>query len=154
MAEKKTTTELNEEQAVPVTVKDILEIVRTAQANNGLTKELVESIAGAIANAASPFENRHFDPTSVFNPLGDVSHPRDDLRGDVYWAGFLLTPATMTRREIELTNQLSPGVYNGGAWRVINLEPGVPNLRRLLVLFPCTSVDQRNDLPRGTKTQT
>lgn len=82
------------------------------------------------------------------------AHPRPELKGDVYWAGYLLRGDELTREEIDLLNQVQPGSYrmrdrggNDQPFIVRDLDPTVRGSRRLLILFPCTDTDQRHNLP-------
>lgn len=136
-------------------LKTILAEVMGAVQHNTLTPDLIKAIAESTADAArkavAPVPYPHI---SSLNPLGDLEHPRDDIRGEVYWVGSRLDKDQMTQEEITLVNQLSPGEYwfdgNDGRrilFRCVNLEPAGSNKRRLMCLFPCVDPDSRNNLP-------
>lgn len=135
-------------------LKDLLASVAQMVRGDQMNAEMVATMtAKAAAQAAAAVQEKWYDERkyhriSAFNPLGDLEHPRPDLAGEIYWVGTLLRGDELTGEEIDLLNRLEPGLYHKGQWTVTNLEPGNPDKRRLLVLFPCSTVDQRNDLPR------
>jgi len=166
MAKKPDQTEPDEqpfpqEQEVTLTFSQLLELVRAGAQQGTLDAEMVATLAAkAAASATATVTNQDVndfsrDPRkSVFNPLGERDHQNPSLKGDIYWAGYLLKGDELTRQEIELTNQLKPGHYeiqsrSGGMlpFTVTNLDPGSKDVRRLLVLFPCMTADQRYELP-------
>lgn len=150
--------ELDPSQEVSMTFDQLLQLVRTATAAGTMDAEAIAAIAAkASANAAEllhPTKEAPYPGKSAFNPEGELAHPRPELLGDIYWAGYLLRGDELTREEIELTNRLQPGDYEvrarSGAdlpFKVRDLDPGSKHSRRLLVLFPCATADQRHDVP-------
>lgn len=136
-------------------LKTLLAEVANLVKKDGLDEQNVAEMSAKAAAAAVQsvqerwYDERKYPMKSVFNPAGDLEHPRPDLTGEIYWVGTLLNKAELTTDEITLLNRLEPGLYHKGKWTVTNLEPGNPDKRRLLVLFPCSTIDQRNDLPRS-----
>src|ERR1041385_2879316 len=138
-----------------LTRDDLLAVVRELVAGNRLDASAIAEVATKAG--ADVFEKlsgqwwdvRQYPGISVFNPLGEKNHPRRELVGKVFWLGYLLHKDELTAPEIELVNQLQPGIYHNGSWSVINLRPGVANTQELLVLFPCKDPDARANLPRS-----
>lgn len=150
--------ELKPDQEVNMTFEQLLQLVRTAASAGTMDAEAIAAIAAkASANAAEllhPTKDIPYHGKSPFNPEGELANPLPELRGDIYWAGYLLRGDELKREEIELLNQMEPGDYEirsrSGTdlpFKVRNLDPGSKDSRRLLVLFPCTTADQRHDVP-------
>lgn len=150
--------EIDPEQEVNLPFEKLLELVRAAASAGSMDAEAIAAIAAkASANAAEllhPTKEHPYPGISAFNPEGELKNPRPELKGDIYWAGYLLRGDELTREEIELINQLTPGDYEIRSrsattlpFKVRDLDPGSRDSRRLLVLFPCTTQDQRHDLP-------
>jgi hypothetical protein len=89
----------------------------------------------------------NFPNTSAFNPEGEKDAPRPKLNGMVLWVGTPVVEHEQTREELELLNQLEPGIYHGGDWKVVDLQPGVKGDRLLRVDFPCNTTDKLMALP-------
>jgi len=145
-------------QEVAMTFDQLLQLVRTAASAGTMDAEAIAAIAAkASASAAEllhPTKEVPYPGKSPFNPEGQLANPLPELRGDIYWAGYLLRGDEVKRDEIELLNQMEPGDYEirsrSGTdlpFKVRDLDPGSKHSRRLLVLFPCTTADQRHDLP-------
>lgn len=49
-------------------------------------------------------ENETHPGVSAYNPLGDVAHPRPDLKCRMFWIGYQLEKDSLTREEIDLLN--------------------------------------------------
>lgn len=131
---------------------------RTGQSAAPTTEELSAIVATATAEAIEKtsgpgWDLAKFPNISTFNPLGEKDHPREELVGQIYWAGHELQKEELTAQEIALLNQIKPGRYQVGdvIVTVLNLTPGVPDARRLAVVFPFKSPDERAMLPRGTR---
>lgn len=150
--------ELKPDQEVNMTFDQLLQLVRTAASAGTMDAEAIAAIAAkASASAAEllhPTREIPYPGISPFNPEGSLAHPLPELQGDIYWAGYLLRGDELTRQEIELLNQVQAGDYEirsrSGTdlpFKVRDLDPGSKHSRRLLVLFPCTTADQRHDLP-------
>jgi hypothetical protein len=152
--------EMQMDQEVTLSLKDLATLVASMNQQGTLDAEAIAAIAAkATASATAVLQNiddggRNYPGISCFNPLGEKAHPRPELLGDIYWAGYLLRGDELTREEIELTNQLKPGDWEirsrGGStlpFKVRDLDPGSRNSRRLLILFPCATADQRHDVP-------
>lgn len=146
--------------SAPVTMNDLLALVRELVAGNRLDTaaiaDIVQGAAKASADAAADvFEKtsgqwwdlRKFPQVSAFNKAGEKDHPKDDLRGEIFWVGYRLHKDELTPTEIGLLNRLQPGAYHAGEWIVRDLLPDVPNTRKLLVLFPCKDEASRLALP-------
>lgn len=148
----------------PITRDELLALVQTMLAANaaksmdGLTADQVREIATAATLDASEkasgkfWDERNYPKVSVFNPLGDKDHPRDQIVGEVFWLGHLLQREELTQAEIVLLNAIEPGRYGpSGDWIVADLAPGIRDRskRRLLVAFPCTDEAARSRLPQG-----
>jgi hypothetical protein len=140
-----------------VTIQDVLALVREMFAANQLNAaSIAEMQAKANAEVFDKLQGTWWDVTkfpgvSAFNRQGDKANPRPELLGEIFWCGYLLHKDELTHEEINLLNQLQPGIYHDGKWLVMNLEPGVPNARRLLVAFPCKGTDALATLPRSMK---
>jgi hypothetical protein len=151
--------EMQMDQEVTLSLKDLATLVASMNQQGTLDAEAIAAIAAkATAAATATFHNlddhKQHPGISPFNPLGERDHPRPELLGDIYWAGYLLRGDELTREEIELVNQLKPGDWEirsrGGStlpFKVRDLDPGSRNSRRLLILFPCATADQRHDVP-------
>jgi hypothetical protein len=152
--------EMDMGQEVTLSLKDLATLVASMNQAGTLDATAIAEIAAkATASATAVMQNlddggRNYPGISCFNPLGEKAHPRPDLLGDIYWAGYLLRGDELTREEIELTNQLTPGDWEirsrSGTtlpFKVRDLDPGSRTSRRLLVLFPCATADQRHDVP-------
>lgn len=160
MAKRDEQPELNTDQEVVLTLAQIIDLAKSMNQQQGLTPDMVAEIAAkataaATASIAGPKDDYRNDPKiSVFNPLGDRDHPRPELLGDIYWAGYLLRGDELTKHEIDLLNQVQPGDFeimsrDGGMlpFKVRDLDPGSKDVRKLLILFPCMTADQRMSLP-------
>jgi hypothetical protein len=138
-----------------LTRDDLLAVVRELVSAGRLDAAAIAEVATKAG--ADVFEKlsgqwwdvRQYPGISVFNPLGEKNAPRPELVGKVFWLGYLLHKDELTAPEIELVNQLQPGIYHNGSWSVVNLRPGVANTQELLVLFPCKDPDARANLPRS-----
>ncbi len=115
-----------------------------ASAQLAMKKKLDEEAESEDQKALKSFKNR-----SVFNPYAEDCRPRPEIKGEIAWLGTPCLRAEQTREEIELLNQLQPGLYHNGEWKVIDQTPGVKGSRKLLVMFPCMDPDQRAALPGG-----
>ena len=140
------------EPAPPTNTDALLELVRALAASNQLSVERIAEISAAAAAAAHAkvhptFENPEYEDRSTLNPLGERSHPRPKLLREILWVGYRLQESELKREEIDLLNQLRPGVFKEGFFRVTDMDPGIPN-GRLLVMFPCLTPDQRMNLAR------
>lgn len=142
-------------QEVTLSLKDLAALVASMNQMGTLNADAIAEIAAkASATAAGVIKDPPYHGKSPFNPEGDLASPRPELWGDIYWAGYLLRGDELTRQEIELLNHLQPGDYEIRSrsatdlpFKVRDLDPGSKDSRRLLVLFPCTTADQRHDLP-------
>lgn len=141
--------------AAPVTVDQLLAVVREMIAANQMTPEKVREIATAATidaydkTSGKFWDIRNYPKVSDFNPAGDLEHPRGTLLGEVLWFGHKLNEVELTPHEIELLNRLEPGLYGpDGAWLVKDLQPGVRDRtkRRILVIAPCKDEDTRGRL--------
>lgn len=146
------------EQEVTLNMQQLVELVKSMAATSTLDVEAIAAITAKAAVASAelihPTKDHPYPAISAFNPEGELKNPRPELKGDIYWAGYLLRGDELTRKEIDLLNQLRPGDYELGSrggtsvpFRVRDLDPGSRDSRRLLVLFPCTTQDQRSELP-------
>lgn len=144
--------------AAPVTIEQLLAVVREMVAANTMTPDAVREIATKATvdtydrTSGKSWDEKLYPGMSAFNPAGDLKHPRGTLLGEVYWLGFKLSESELTVREIELINQIEPGTYGpDGAWQVKDLQPGVRDRakRKVLVLFPCMDDAARARLPQG-----
>ena len=145
------------EQEVTLNMQQLVELVKSMAAANTLDVDAIASITAKAAVASAemlhPTKEHAYPGISAFNPEGELKNPRPELQGDIYWVGYLLRGDELTRSEIELINRLQPGDYEvvarpGGSlvpFRVRDLDPGSRDTRRLLVLFPCTTADQRSE---------
>lgn len=143
----------------PMTQEQFLAAIRELVQAQQLDAQAIASIAAKAAGDVFEKTNgqfwdiRNYPGVSVFNPDGEKNHPRPEINGEVFWLGYLLHKDEQTREEIELINQIQPGIYNGAGaephspWLVMNLLPGVQGKRKLLVLFPCKDETDRANLP-------
>jgi hypothetical protein len=159
-----------ERKPTAITREELFELLKPSGQNEAqmatLATMMAEAMATAVAKATADAQNAvfekmsgetkygewniaNFPDRSVFNPLGDNAKtglPRPELNGEIFWVGTPMDEREMSREEIELANELRPGIYHGGQWKVTNLAPGM-NKRALLVVFPCVEPDQRSSLP-------
>ena len=148
------------EQDVTLNMAQLVELVQSMAKAQMLDAEAISTIAAKAATTASEtlkdqwWNEAKYPNISAFNPAGEKAHPRPELKGDVYWAGYLLRGDELTKEEIDLLNQVQPGSYrmrdrggNDQPFIVRDLDPTVRGSRRLLILFPCTDTDQRHNLP-------
>ena len=146
------------EREVTLNMQELVELVKSMAAANTLDVDAIAAITAKAAVASAemihPTKEHPYPGISAFNPEGELKNPRPELKGDIFWTGYLLRGDELTRKEIDLLNQLQPGDYEVGRggegmvpFRVRNLDPGSRDSRRLLVLFPCTTQDQRSELP-------
>ena len=104
-------------------------------------------------------ENVDHPGISVFNPDGDVAHPKPDLKCKFYWVGYDMRPETLTRQEIELLNRLTPGEYRvtksdgvGIPFRVEGKksdkldDQGVSQLESISIWFSCKNEARHNHM--------
>ena len=146
-----------------ITRDELLDLVREIVKSQSAAESIATKVAGEVAaqvahdiyermegkNQYGDWNIKNYHARSTFNPDGDHPSlkPRPALDGHVFWVGTLMDEREMTREEIDLTNKLRPGRFHGGAWRVVDLAPGQPGTRSLLVLFPCADPDMRASLP-------
>lgn len=141
----------------PVTIDQLLAVVREMVQANTLSADKVREIATAATvdaydkTSGKFWDEREYPRISAFNPQGDKAHPRPEIVGEVFWLGHLLQRDELTAAEITAINRIEPGSYGpDGAWIVRNLHPGVDReKRKLLVVFPCTDETARASLPQG-----
>lgn len=83
------------------------DLVAALQALKGTDEETLkkqaELQAQAIA-ALNPRENRQSPEVSVFNPEGDITAPRPELKCRMTWLGTHLDKTTLKKEEIQLLN--------------------------------------------------
>jgi hypothetical protein len=148
--------------ASTMTRDELLDAIKMVVGSQRTAEEIATNVAREVASdvASAVFERmegktRHgdwniarFPDRSVFNPQGENAelNPRPELQGEIFWVGTPMDEREMSREEIALANQLRPGIYHGGQWKVIDLAPG-QGKRALLVVFPCVEPDQRSSLP-------
>ena len=144
--------------SAPITIDQLLMVVREMVAANTMTPEAVRQIATqATVDAYDRTSGKLWDETkypkkSVFNPAGDKDAPRGTILGEVFWLGYKLSESELTPREIALNNQLEPGAYGpDGDWMVREMQSGVRDRskRKLLIVFPCLDDAARSRLPQG-----
>lgn len=143
--------------SAPVTIDQLLAVVREMVAANSLTADKVREIATAATvdaydrTSGKNWDEKLYPRVSAFNPAGDKANPRPEIVGEVFWVGSLLQKDELTPGEITLLNQIEPGAYGpDGSWVVRDLHPGRDRAKRkLLVLFPCTDETARAALPQG-----
>lgn len=142
----------------PVTRDELLTLVQALVASQSLTAEKVREIATAATvdaydrTSGKFWDEKLYPKKSDFNPRGDKDFPRDRIIGEVFWLGFKLSENELTQREIELINQIEPGIYGqNGTWVVHNMQPGSTDRakRKLLIFFPNKDEDARTRLPQG-----
>jgi hypothetical protein len=110
---------------------------------------------GRSLGASGVYENRMPPEISAYNPKGDRDNPRPELRCKMIWVGFNLTKEALSLEEIELINQVKPGVYRVNKADGSNIElevsgrndtAGRPEL--LTFHFPCKAgSDRHNHMP-------
>jgi hypothetical protein len=152
--------------AVLLTAEQLQQIVQgavmaavqaTQQMNAGKEDLSAERIAEITAQASLDAHRRatpgghaipiaDFHAISYLNPKGERDCPREELRGEVFWAGVLLHKLNLTHEEIALLNRLKPGEYHGKQWKVIDKSDG-STTPRLLIQFPCADFSMRASLP-------
>lgn len=130
----------------------------------GLIEALARANAEALSSAMAD-HHRKTDPTvremeypaiSPLNPLGEREHPRPEIDGEVFFVGWRMDAKAHTLEEIELINQVKPGVFyvkgmTGDQVRVdvIDMEPGLEGHRKLFIRLPHTTPDERARLPHS-----
>lgn len=136
-------------------IADVLKLLATRQ--DGMTPELVETIATASARAAATTgaeslrrvlhpQNAQHPGKSVFSyPEGDVEHPKPELRSpETFFCNSRLDVDAMTPTTIDLLNRFTRTVTaRGGRWRA----DVAPDGRGLHVTVPCKTIDDRMELP-------
>lgn len=148
----------NENQDITLTLKDLIELVKSMNQAGSLDAEAIATIAAkASAQAAEslhPTRDIPYPGISPLNPEGQLANPLPELKGEIYWVGYRLTGDELTRQEIELLNRLTPGDFEIRSragdmlpFKVRDLDPGSRTSRRLLILFPCATADQRHNVP-------
>lgn len=166
MAKNTETQTLAGDTPVTITGDQLLALVQDlVRQNQATTEALAKAIPTAMGDALAEANQRarqwwkeeEFPGISVFNPKGDLHHPKPVLNRDVLWLGFPLQEEQQTAGEIRLLNRLRPGDFDmhddmGGVikpafFKVRSLDPGSPN-GRLLVTFPCATTDERMLLQR------
>lgn len=146
------------QQDVTLNMAQLVDLVQSLTKANALDASAIADIAAkasiSAAERLAPPKEHPYPAISAFNPEGELKNPRPALLGDIYWVGYLLRGDELTRQEIELVNGLRPGDYEVRArsgqplpFKVRDLDPGSRESRRLLVLFPSATADQRHDLP-------
>lgn len=148
-----------EPQSQPVTIDQLLAVVREMVQANTLSADAVREIATKATvdtydrTSGKNWDEKLYPRISHFNPLGDKAHPRPELVGEVFWLGHLLQKDELTTAEIHAINAIEPGIYTtpqGDQWVVRDLQPGRERAKRkLLVVFPCSDDDARARLPQG-----
>jgi hypothetical protein len=100
-------------------------------------------------------ENETHPDISVFNPRGERDHPRPRLMCEMFLGPYPLERDVLTWRELELLNQLEPGLYDitKADGSVVPFHV-IPRLRadgrtveRLTIAFPCADDDQKQNFP-------
>lgn len=148
--------------ASTMTRDELLDAIKLIVGSQRTAEEIATNVAREVASdvASAVFERmegktRHgdwniarFPDRSAFNPQGENPelNPRPELLGEIFWVGTPMDEREMSREEIEAANEIQPGIYHGGQWKVVNLAPGM-HKRALLVVFPCVEPDQRSSLP-------
>jgi len=105
---------------------------------------------GRHVNAAGVYENNFPPEISFLNPLGERDNPRADLKCDMYWVGHELRKEGVSREEIELLNQMTPGTYmvTGSDMQLVKLtvkgrEANDGSLERMSFHFAFKNADDR-----------
>jgi hypothetical protein len=143
-----------ETPASPITVADLLEVIKASQGTQqGITAEqlatILEGNAQSTRKALRPEIERHPD-ISDFNPLGERDHPRPRLVNKVIFGGMELHEDELKVGEIELFNRFTHScVARNGAWKA-DVTPSVKGGKgELKISLPIATTDDRMELPNG-----
>ena len=146
----------------PMSRADFLEAVKLIVAAQGAAADTQGQKTDAVVDALQhiradinkgEYNIANFPNKSAFNPRGENKTvggvPRPPLKGEVAWVGTPVVWHEQTYDEIQLFNQIEPGIYHNGEWTVTDLHPGVKGSRKLRVDFSCKTPDERANLPSG-----
>jgi hypothetical protein len=141
-------------QDIAVAILALAEAIKTGQANSGHSEQLsnIEKFL-MEREQARPHENLFNPPMkSHFNPLGERDHPRDELKCQMFWAGYKMTKDNLRQSEIELLNRIDPGVYrvtkaDGRTipFTVVARTDDTGKLDRMNFHFACKSAEDRSN---------
>jgi len=133
------------------TADEITELAENAKAssgNGGLTKDDMAELMDIQRKASDPNNRRH-PGVSVFNPAGDLAHPKTVADGtaldrETYFCGARQNDEMLTPAEIAAFNKIQgwKAIESKGWWAKVSEK-------RREVYVPCKEVDQRMDLPRS-----
>lgn len=123
----------------------------TAETLRTILREVSQISATSMRKALKP-ENPQAPDISVYSyPEGELAKPRPKLRCDITWGGAPLRDLahTLTAREIDLLNQIEPGVYRVTRTDGQTVELAVTGTRgatgaweTLTAVFPVTRQDK------------
>ena len=146
----------------PMTRSEFMEAIKLIVGGQAQASETANAKTDAVVDALQhiradlnkgEYNIANFPNISAFNPRGENKTvggvPRNPLKGEIAWIGTPIVWHEQTYDELELLNQLEPGIYHNGEWIVRDLQPGVKGARKLLVMFPNMETDQRAELPNG-----
>ena len=116
----------------------------------GAALEQMTKTLSELAQRTRP-ENPEHNRISAYNPRGLRDAERPQLKCEMYWVGYPITPETQTDEEIEAMNRLEPGAYTVTKANGVTIPFTVEGRRKqngalesLWVNFPCKG-DQSTD---------
>jgi hypothetical protein len=130
----------------------LIEAIRGGQTDH--LEAQAEIHAKAMRKQLRPENDTHPD-VSVYNPRGERDHPRPHLVCEMYLGPYPLERDVLTWKEIELLNQLEPGLYDitkaDGSVVPFHVIPRLrvdgKTVERLTIAFPCADDDQKQNFP-------
>ena len=139
------------------TMADILRELKTSSKGDDSRIDVLASGIQTLIDheKARPRENPQYPGISGLNPLGELAHPRPELRCKMFWVGYRLNKDMLTHEEIDLLNKVTPGEYrvtkSDGTmvpFTVDGKQDLAGRLERLTFHFPCKNTDDRmNHMP-------
>ena len=133
--------------------KLLVQLVETAK-TNALSPEVLETILARVGDhsagamkASLQKENETHPHISVFNPQGDIAHPRPEFRVPTYFCGYEEKAERLTRTEIELYNAIHKNCdAHGGRWTA-QIRRNQSGSETLHINVPAKTSDERMDIP-------
>jgi hypothetical protein len=124
-------------------------------APQGISKEdlaeVMQSNAEGMRKALKPENARHPD-VSVFNPRGERDFPKPALRLKTFQNHNELHADDLDIEEIDLLNKFThTKEARNGTWRAEIRRTSSKGVEELHVNFPCSTVDERMELPNSLK---
>lgn len=131
---------------------DLTEQLATVYQREGdKTREALEG----FVKQWKPQENRRSPEVSVYNPLGERDHPRPQLKCQMMNGPYPIERDTLTWEEIDLLNQLEPGVFSvqrtDGSYMRLTItgeRDANDTLTKLTIRYPMANEEDNKHVPR------